>query len=242
MSDRAVLITGGSGGIGQAVCRSLLDAGCRVLNFDQRASPFEHPGLVNIQVDLSETAATARVAYEQGCEQPISILVHNAGVIRPAAIEDVLPDDFDYLGALHLKCALVLLQACLPTLKQAEQSRVVLISSRAALGLPTRSAYSATKAGLIGLTRTWALELAPHRITVNAIAPGPIAGTDMFHELIPRDSAQMESLGRAIPLGRLGAPADVANAVEFFVSPRSSFVTGQVMYVCGGASVGTLVL
>jgi NAD(P)-dependent dehydrogenase (short-subunit alcohol dehydrogenase family) len=117
-----------------------------------------------------------------------------------------------------------------------------MISSRGALGLATRSAYAATKAGMIGLARTWALELAAEGITVNVVAPGPIRGTEMFHDVVPADSGREQRLAAAIPVRRLGTPLDVARAVEFFVDPLAGFVTGQVLYVCGGASVGTLTI
>jgi NAD(P)-dependent dehydrogenase (short-subunit alcohol dehydrogenase family) len=120
--------------------------------------------------------------------------------------------------------------------------RIVLLSSRGALGLATRSAYSATKAGMIGLARTWALELAPEGITVNVVAPGPISGTEMFHAVVPAESERERRLAEAVPVKRLGTPDDVARAVAFFAHPANSFVTGQVLYVCGGASVGTLTL
>jgi NAD(P)-dependent dehydrogenase (short-subunit alcohol dehydrogenase family) len=90
--------------------------------------------------------------------------------------------------------------------------------------------------------RTWALELAPHGITVNMVAPGPIQGTAMFHEIVPAGSERETALAAAIPMKRLGQPQDVANAVLFFASDEASFVTGQVLYVCGGASVGTLAI
>jgi 3-oxoacyl-[acyl-carrier protein] reductase len=150
--------------------------------------------------------------------------------------------DLHELTQLHLGAALLLVQATLPTMQANTFGRIILISSRGALGLQTRSAYSATKAGMIGMGRTWALELAPHGITVNMIAPGPIGGTDMFHEVMPAGSAREAALAKAIPVGRLGRPEDVANAVMFFAAREASFVTGQVLYVCGGASVGTLVV
>jgi NAD(P)-dependent dehydrogenase (short-subunit alcohol dehydrogenase family) len=118
----------------------------------------------------------------------------------------------------------------------------VLIASRAALGAQGRTAYSATKAGIIGMGRTWALELAPLGITVNMVAPGPIQGTHMFHEIVPAGSEREAALANAIPMKRLGQPEDVANAVLFFAGEEAGFVTGQVLYVCGGASVGTLVI
>ena len=114
--------------------------------------------------------------------------------------------------------------------------RVVFVSSRAAMGAATRSAYSATKAGVHGMARTWALELASSGITVNVVAPGPIL-TDNFWSIIPKGSEQQERMARNVPVGRLGSREDVAHAIEFFLDERSDFVTGQVLYVCGGASL-----
>ena len=105
--------------------------------------------------------------------------------------------------------------------------------------LAGRSAYSATKAGIIGLGRAWALELAPFGITVNMVAPGPIGDTPMFEALVPKGSETEARIAAGIPVGRLGRPSDVANAVRFFAGDAADFITGQVLYVCGGASVGT---
>ena len=137
------------------------------------------------------------------------------------------------------KTALILLQASLPAMEAASYGRVVLISSRAVLGLPTRTSYATTKAGMLGMARTWALELAPQGITVNVVAPGPIE-TDNFYSVVPR--GQGERVAQAIPVKRLGQPGDVARAVMFFAHRDAGFVTGQVLYVCGGTSVGSLTL
>jgi len=94
---------------------------------------------------------------------------------------------------------------------------------------------------MLGLARTWALELAPFGVTVNVVAPGPIAGTEMFEEIIRPGSHTMTSAVRQIPVGRFGSPADVARAVTFFTDPKSSFITGQTLFVCGGTSVGSIV-
>ncbi|HEY1229643.1 MAG TPA: SDR family oxidoreductase, partial [Ramlibacter sp.] len=102
-------------------------------------------------------------------------------------------------------------------------------------------AYSATKSGMLGLARTWALELAPHGITVNVVAPGPVH-TEMFYDVIPSGSEREQKLAASIPVGRIGESADVARAVSFFTDPANSYVTGQVLYVCGGTSVGALTL
>src|SRR5690606_9585833 len=110
-----------------------------------------------------------------------------------------------------------------------------------ALGLPTRTAYSATKAGMVGMARTWALELAAAGITANVVAPGPIQ-TDMFYDVIEAGSERERNIARSIPVQRLGRPDDVARAVMFFADPANSFVTGQTLYVCGGASVGSITI
>ena len=124
-------------------------------------------------------------------------------------------------------------------MKEAGFGRIVFNASRAALGAPTRSAYGATKAGIIGMARTWALELAPHGITVNVVAPGPIL-TDNFWGVIEKDSPRQHDLAARIPVGRIGETGDVCRAMEFFLDPENSFVTGQTLFVCGGASVGAM--
>jgi 3-oxoacyl-[acyl-carrier protein] reductase len=131
------------------------------------------------------------------------------------------------------------LQGFLPSMKAQKFGRVMFNGSRAALGVPTRTAYSATKAGMIGMARTWALELAPHGITVNVVAPGPIQ-TDNFWGIIPKGSEREADLANRIPVGRLGSVDDVSNAFLFFCDPASSFVTGQTLYVCGGTSIGMI--
>src|SRR5690606_20812603 len=102
--------------------------------------------------------------------------------------------------------------------------RIVLMSSRAAVGLATRTSYSATKAGMMGMARTWALELAPEGITVNVVAPGPIR-TDMFYDVVEAGSETERRLAQSIPVRRLGESDDVARAVAFFADPANSFVT-----------------
>ena len=233
------LVTGGSAGIGLAICQTLLDANYDVVSLDRQPSPLRHARLRAIEVDLSDEAATQHAAREATSE-PVTTVVHNAGVIRPALLAQASTDDLAALSRLHLGAALVLVQAALPAMRAARFGRIVLISSRAVLGLATRTAYSATKAGLIGLARTWALELGPDGITVNAIAPGPIAGTDMFHDVLPQGDPRIEALAQTIPVRRLGRPEDVARTVLFLADPDSSFITGQTLFVCGGTSVGSL--
>jgi NAD(P)-dependent dehydrogenase (short-subunit alcohol dehydrogenase family) len=236
------LVTGTSTGIGRTICEHLLAQGMTVLALSRRPTPIEHPRLHPVEVDLMDRQATRVVAAELAQRHAISTFVHNAGVIRPALLADVQLEDLDALTELHLGSAIAIAQAVRPGMRERGFGRVVMISSRGALGLATRSAYAATKAGMIGLARTWALELAPEGITVNVVAPGPIRGTEMFHAVVPAESERERQLAAAIPVKRLGTPEDVARAVDFFVHPANGFVTGQVLYVCGGASVGTLTI
>jgi NAD(P)-dependent dehydrogenase (short-subunit alcohol dehydrogenase family) len=233
------LVTGGSAGIGLAICRAFLDADYDVVSLDRQPNPLRHARLRCIVVDLSDEAATEQAAHEV-TRDPITTVVHNAGMICPALLPDASAADVAALSRLHLSAALVLVQAALPAMRAAQFGRIVLISSRAVLGLATRTAYAATKAGLIGMARTWALELGPDGITVNAIAPGPIAGTAMFHDVLPPGDPRIDALAQSIPVRRLGQPEDVARMVLFLADPASGFITGQTMFVCGGTSVGSL--
>jgi NAD(P)-dependent dehydrogenase (short-subunit alcohol dehydrogenase family) len=242
MSERDVaIVTGASGGIGRAIAEAMLAAGHRVVSLDRRAPDWSHARLEPVLVDLFDPKATADAAREIAARHDISHVVHNAGIIRPNLIEQTTADDIAALSQLHLGAALTLVQAALPGMKQRHFGRIILIASRAALGAATRTAYSATKSGMFGMARTWALETAAHGITVNLVAPGPVE-TDMFHEVIPQGSPKVDQLARSIPVGRIGRPDDVARAVMFFAAKDSDFITGQALYVCGGASIGSIAL
>ncbi len=240
-APKVAAVTGGSAGIGKAICEDLLAEGYEVVSLARRRCDIDHPKLHSIEVDLMDRAATAEAAAELARRFEVTTVVHNAGVIRPALLADVKLDDLDALVELHLGCAIQIVQAALPAMRAKRFGRVVLLSSRAAVGLQTRTNYSATKAGMLGMARTWALELAPEGITVNVVAPGPIR-TDMFYDVVEAGSEKERALAASIPVKRLGESADVARAVRFFADPVNSFITGQVLYVCGGTSVGSLAL
>jgi len=238
---KRVVMTGGSSGIGLATAQAFLDVGYEVINLSRRDCPLSSPRLTSITVDLSDAAAAHEAVMSVASLTPATTIVHCAGAIREKPIEEATLADLAELGNLHLGAALSLVQANLSAMKRARYGRIVLVSSRAALGLARRTAYSATKAGMLGLARTWALELAAHGITVNVVAPGPIADTEMFEEIIPAGSAKMTAAAKQVPVGRFGTPQDVARAVTFFADPKASFVTGQTLFVCGGTSVGSIV-
>lgn len=240
MQQRTALVTGGSHGIGAAICESLLSAGYRVVSLDR--VPLDKPtdGLTGIQIDLANAAETRRVATEVARQFAPTTIIHNAGAVLEKPLEDVAPEDLQTLTNLHLAAPLALVQANLAAMKAQRFGRIVLVSTRAVLGLAKRTAYASTKAGLLAMARTWALELGPFGITANVVAPGPVAGTRIFHDIIPADSPKIPAIVDSIPVRRLGTPADVARAVQFFAAEEAGFITGQTLYVCGGTSVGSI--
>ena len=240
MSYTAV-ITGGNKGIGADLARALLEQGYRVISVSRHAPEFEHERLSSVEADLLDAKAVEEAAAEIAKAHEVTHFVQNAGLIWPNLLEEAKPEDITGLAQLHLGSALTLLQAFLPAMKARGFGRVLFNGSRAALGAPTRTAYSASKAGMIGMARTWALELAPHGITVNVVAPGPIL-TDNFWGIVEKDSPQQEALAKRIPVGRLGEVGDVTRAFLFFCDPANGFVTGQTLFVCGGASVSSLMI
>jgi 3-oxoacyl-[acyl-carrier protein] reductase len=241
MTGSCTLLTGGSSGIGAATCQLLLAAGHQVISLDRNRGPISSPNLHELQVDLTDVEATRSVSLDVARRFPITTVIHNAGAVRQQPLEQVTNGDLQALTNLHVAAPIALVQAALPIMKAQRFGRVVLISTRAVLGLANRTVYSATKAAMLGLARTWALELGPHGITANVIAPGPIEGTEVFHDIIPKDSPKIPGIIESIPVKRLGRPEDVARAVMFFVDREAGFVTGQTLFVCGGTSVGSIV-
>jgi 3-oxoacyl-[acyl-carrier protein] reductase len=228
MSER-ILITGGASGIGAACAERGRADGYDVIVIDREGD--------SIRADLSDPKATASALAEALSGGPITRLVNNVGAVFPAAAEEQTLEQFDRAVALNLRCAMQCFQAVYPAMKEAGFGRVVNISSRAALGKELRTAYAATKAGLIGMTRTWALEAGRYGITVNAIGPGPIR-TLLFDRANPPDAPRTKAIIEAVPVRKMGTPDDVAHAASYLLDARSGFVTGQVLYVCGGMTVG----
>lgn len=237
MTGRA-LVTGGSAGIGRAIVERLAADGYECVVFDRIAPEGDLPGSW-FEVDLANRLDTEAALQRALSAGPITRLVNNVGVVRPGALEDASQADFDAVVSLNLRCALQCTQALVPGMKAERFGRIVNISSRAALGKELRSVYSATKAGLHGFVKTWALELGAFGITANAIGPGPIR-TALFEAANPPDSPRTRAIIEGVPVKRMGQPADIAHAVSFFLDTRSGFVTGQVLYVCGGMTVGTV--
>lgn len=231
------VITGASQGIGRATAQRLAADGLSIVTLDRVAPERLLPGERFIQVDLTDVTQRD-AALDVLLQIPdVSILVNNVAVVKLAPVDTLSLADLQVSMDLNVAATLLCAQAVLPAMKRRGYGRIVNISSRSALGKELRSAYTASKAAIIGMTRTWALELAPHGITVNCIGPGPVA-TEMFRLANPDDSPQTRKIMQSIPVGRLGRPEEVAHAVAFFAHPMAGFITGQVIYACGGMTVG----
>jgi NAD(P)-dependent dehydrogenase (short-subunit alcohol dehydrogenase family) len=235
MPSHTFLITGASVGIGRATAEQLAAAGHTVIGLARRAAE-DFPGDYR-QVDLADRAATGKVLAELVDQYQIDGLVNNVGLVRPAPLEDIALEDLNDVYNVNVACSVQCMQAVLPAMKAKGYGRVVNIASLVTSGVPHRTSYAAAKCALVSCTTSWALELAADGITVNAVSPGPTA-TELFNRNNPPGSDGYKRYTGMVPMGRVAPPEEVAAAVCFFLSEEASFITGQNLYVDGGASVG----
>jgi 3-oxoacyl-[acyl-carrier protein] reductase len=238
---RITLVTGGAAGIGAAIAERLSHAGHRIVlaDFNQEAMDrtCEHltkagGQAMSVFADLSKPdAADTVVKAVEDSWGPVEILINNAGITRDGLMMRMNDADFDGVLNINLSAPFRLSKRCMRGMMKARWGRIVNIASVVAqMGNAGQANYVASKAGLIGLTKTLALELAPRGVTVNAVAPGFIE-TGMTAKL-PEDVK--DKYKEHIPLGRFGSPADVASLVAFFVSEEAAYITGQTVRVDGG--------
>jgi NAD(P)-dependent dehydrogenase (short-subunit alcohol dehydrogenase family) len=221
-----VVVTGVSSGIGEAAARRLLDDDWVVIGISRRRPNLSHPDLTWVKADLLNPAVVETVAAD--LPDPTAI-VHAAGILRSAHLGALDPEALDAMWRLHVDVPSRFVNALAGRL--ADGGRIVLLGSRTSTGVAGKSQYAATKAALDGLSRSWAMELAPRQITVNVVAPGPTQ-TPMLAD--PGRAATPPALPR---FGRLIDPAEIADLVAFLLGPSGRSITGQRLVVCAGASL-----
>lgn len=233
MSDRVVLITGGNRGLGLACAQAFAALGDRVA-VTSRSGPVE--GFLTVKCDVTSAdevdAAFAEVESELGAPE---VVVANAGVTRDGLSMKMSDEAFTTVLDANLTGAFRVARRAIPKMMRARSGRLIFMSSVAALtGSAGQVNYASSKAGLVGLARSLARELAPRNITANVVSPGPIT-TDMTGAL---PEATLEGLVSSVPLGRPGTPEEVAAAVTFLASPEAAYITGAVLPVDGGLGMG----
>ena len=240
--DKIVIVTGAAKGIGKAICGKLLHDGFLIIAADldpdgkealaaEYGNDFIHYFNINIcdEQAVKDLFETIFSRYGQ-----IDAVVNNAGIIKDNLIWNMSVEDFDTVINVNLKGTWLMCREAAIRMKAQYRGKIVNVASRAWLGNRGQSNYSASKAGVVALTRVLALELGKYNVSVNAVAPGLI-DTPLTQRL-PKEVLQ--KLIDAQPSKSMGCPADVANAVAFLVSESTSFITGQTIYVDGGKSIG----
>ena len=238
MNERVTLVTGASKGIGRACAEYLARDGHHVVGVSRSDPGDGFPGDF-VTADFADHEAATAFLADLTARYEFNGLVNNVGTVRPILLDEITKQDYTDFVQLNMTAPFQCTQALLSTMKAQGFGRIVNISSELVQGiLKDRSVYTAAKAGVIGFTRAWTLELGTYGITVNAVAPGPIE-TPMFTKNHPPGSEKREARVSSLAVRRFGKPSDVAHAVSFFMDSDSEFITGQTLFVCGGSSLNS---
>ena len=236
MTGRVALVTGGNRGIGHAIAKRLAAVGHRVAVTSRSGTADDADDLLVVRGDVTDTASVdAAVSEVEEQLGAVEILVSNAGITKDGLVLRMSEDDFTGVIDANLTGSFRVAKRVSKGMMRNRWGRMIFISSISGLGgQPGQANYSASKAGMIGMARTFAKEFSTRGITANVVCPGPIV-TDMLLELSDEQRAAFES---AVPVGRLGQPEEIAAAVEFLASESAGYITGTVLPVDGGLSMG----
>lgn len=235
MKNKCVLVTGATKGIGWAISQRLADLGAHVVGLARNTQDIDFPGYL-YACDLSNAGESEEVLRMLREKYPVDAVVNNVGSVMPQALGEVDLETLYQVFDLNVRAAVQVAQTFIPSMKARQEGRIINIASRAAHGAYDRTSYSAAKGALLGCTNTWALELAPYGITVNAISPGPTE-TALFRQNCPENSEIEQQLLKGIPMGRFAQTEEVAAAVAFFLSESAGYITGQELLIDGGSSL-----
>ncbi|OYZ14805.1 MAG: beta-ketoacyl-ACP reductase [Sphingomonadales bacterium 28-64-96] len=245
LRDMTAVVTGGAKGIGLGIARELARHGCRIaiwdMDQDALCAATEDVASLGVEVQAFQVNVTAQdqveaaVAQLQASFGRIDVLVNNAGIGGDKLVTRMDLDFWKRVIEVNLTSQFICSKAVIPGMVERGFGRIINIGSRAWLGNRGQASYSASKGGVVSFTRSLALEFARNGITANAIAPG-IVETPLFATL--RDDV-VDGLKKSVPMQRIGQPDDIAQAVRFFAEPASNYITGQLLYVCGGRSLSS---
>ena len=234
-SKRVVLVTGASRGIGAACAKAFADLGDDVIGLS-RSGGGATPGVEQMAVDLSDPAAIEQAFNDiEASRGTLDVVVANAGITRDQLAVRISDEDFESVIETNLTATFRVLRRALKKMIRQRSGRIVIVSSIGAyMGLPGQANYAASKAGLVGMARAMAREVASRGITINVVAPGMIE-TDMTTAL---GEGRLTEVTAQVPAGRLGRPEEIASAITFLAAPDAGYITGAVLAIDGGLGMG----
>ncbi len=235
MKHSCVLVTGATKGIGWAISQRLADRGCHVVGLARHTADIDFPGYL-YACDLANAGETEEILRLIREKYPVDAIVNCVGPVLPEPLGEIDLASLYQAFDLNVRVAVQAVQAFVPGMKARKAGRIVNLCGRVVYGSAGHTSHSAAKSALLGCTRTWALELAPYGVTVNAVSPGPVE-TGLFRAEYPVGSEAEKAVLASIPMGRLAQAGEIAAAVLFLLSDEAAYITGQELGVDGGGSL-----